>query len=233
MLTILRIQSASQFFRSFCIDGLGQNLLSYQRNYYYHGFAESNLELGQTTENTLRFNRMGHRGFHGFRYKGKYYMMYHHWSHLTGLGFRLLSELRKMMKDDKFDEWLELFKKLRIVTENDKPTEEDILSCQPYTDDENKGNDNPWSSLLGKCHGSFEKTLRSGYMCTELDDIRHRSLSLWIENVYILDFDAKKLIIHYSKNGEETIEEFDLYHLPRSFEYNGEHTYDEEAPILK
>ena len=81
--------------------------------------------------------------------------------------------------------------------------------------------------------GSFEKTLHCGYLCTVLDDIRHRSLSLFIEHVYILDFDAKKLIIHYNKGEEETIEEFDIYHLPNSFDRDGEHTYDEEAPILK
>ena len=166
---------------------------------------------------------------------GIYYLRYSHWSQFWGFGSHLLGEVRTVMKADKFDEWQGLFKKLRIVTNNDTPTKEDIAKCQPYCDKEAlQRSGYNWHTLLAKSHCSFEKILQSGYMCrVEFEDEDFTS-DLGIEYIYILDFDSKTLVIHYNKGDEDRIvEEFDLYHLPSSFDQNGEHTYDEEAPILK
>jgi hypothetical protein len=37
-----------------------------------------------------------------------------------------------MINNDEFDEWLETFLALKIVTEDDKPTDEDIEKCMKY-----------------------------------------------------------------------------------------------------
>ena len=161
-------------------------------------------------------------------------MVYNHFdSYFSYLGRDLLNELRKMIKEDKFDEWLELFKKLRMVAENDDATEEDIAKCQAYHD-ENVGDGHNWYSLLRKCQGSFEKVLQSGFMCRQPQDKDNAiSLDLFIEYIYVLDFDAKSFIIHYTNKDGTKVEEFDLYHLPCRLHLNKEHEYDVEAPVLK
>ena len=177
---------------------------------------------------------MGTKGLFGFRYNSRYYMVYNHFdSYFSGIGMNLLNEIRKLKNEDKFDERLEMFKKLRIVTENDKPTKADIVKCQPYL---NKmvfdGYDYDYYSLLRNCQGSFERVLHSGYLCRyDIDDIKDKHNSL--EYGYVLDFDAKSFIIHYERDEGTKVEEFDLNHLPRSLDDNGEHIYDEETPALK
>ena len=159
-------------------------------------------------------------------------MVYNHFdSYFSGLGHDLLQEIRKMKKEDKLDERLEMFKKLRIVTNNDKPTEQDIVKCQPYL---NKmvGDGDDYYSLLRKCQGSFERVLHSGYLLRyDIDDMNDKHKLQ--EYGYVLDFDSESFIIHYERDDGIKIEEFDLNHLPSSLDDNGEHIYDEEPPALK
>ena len=58
----------------------------------------------------------------GTRYKKKYYIYNHFDSYFSYLGKHLL----EMINNDEFDEWLETFLALKIVTD------EDIEKCMKY-----------------------------------------------------------------------------------------------------
>jgi hypothetical protein len=115
---------------------------------------------------------MGSRGFYGFRYKKKYYMIYNPYdSNFMGLGIKLLKEIREMIKNNKFEEWLHLFTNLEII---DK-----------YIVDKKRIEDS-----------SFINVLHSGYICIErecFDKINYRFVDG--EFFYILDFDKKRFIV--------------------------------------
>ena len=147
-------------------------------------------------------------------------------SYFSGLGSEVLIELRKMMKEEKFNEWLELLKKL---LSEDLSTRNTIRSkLHAHEDDQNSS-----GVSRGPLESLFYDELMSSDDLDGIDDVS-LSLSFSIEYIYVLDFDAKTFIIHYrDEKGGEKIEEFDLNHLPSSLEDNGEHIYDEEAPILK
>ena len=153
---------------------------------------------------------MGTRGLFGFRYQGKYYLVYNGFdSYFKGLGQRLLDELRLAMALGQFDAWLERFKQLKIVTGDDIPTAEDYEKCKPYTDPEIMKNRDPndpadlWFGLLYNCQGSFRAVLDSGYLKREITkdeesiDIGFVKWVGFVEYIYILDFDAHKLTVLY------------------------------------
>jgi len=79
---------------------------------------------------------MGTRGLFGFRYKGRYYLMYNHWdSYFSGLGVKLLQEIKDAIDNGTFTQWIELFKSVTIVDNNvDKEnyldTNEDCEDCE-------------------------------------------------------------------------------------------------------
>jgi hypothetical protein len=142
---------------------------------------------------------MGTRGYYGFRYKKKYYMIYNHFdSYFSYLGKHLLDEIKEMINNDEFDVWLETFLALKIVTENDKPTDEDIEKCMKYYDD-SVGNGRPdnYYSLLRKCQGSYKQVFESGYALIHPDATFANDL--WIEYAYMLDLDKKQFHIVHNK----------------------------------
>ena len=57
---------------------------------------------------------MGTRGFYGFRYKKKYYIIYNPYdSYFHCLGKKLLKEIKNMIANNQFEEWLSLFLSLK------------------------------------------------------------------------------------------------------------------------
>ena len=59
---------------------------------------------------------MGTRGYYGFRYKKKYYMIYNAFdSYFSQLGLKLLNEVRHMIKNHEYETWLNLFINLEII----------------------------------------------------------------------------------------------------------------------
>ncbi len=73
---------------------------------------------------------MGTRGKFGFFYKGKYYMCYNHYdSYPSYLGVHLLLEI---IHAD-LDEWIKLLENIKEVSDEVKPTEEDIEKLENYT----------------------------------------------------------------------------------------------------
>ena len=115
---------------------------------------------------------MGTRGFYGFRYKKKNYMIYNAYdSYFSGLGIKLLKEIRAMIKNNQFDTWLNLFINLKIIDE--------------YTE---------YNKKIAKA--SFIDVLHSGYICIEnecLNKINYHYIDG--EFFYILDFDKKRFVV--------------------------------------
>ena len=153
---------------------------------------------------------MGTHGLFGFKYEGKYYLVYNSFdSYFEGLGQRLLYELLLMVTSGQFDDWLGRFKQLRIVTGDDIPTPEDYDKCKPYTDPEIMKNRNPndpadlWYGLLYNCQGSFRAVLDSGYLKRELIndtepiDIGFVKHAGFVSYIYVLDFDTQKFTLLY------------------------------------
>jgi hypothetical protein len=130
---------------------------------------------------------MGTQGYFGFRYKKKYYMIYNHFDS-DELGNVLLEEIKEMIRNNQFDEWLTLFLKLKFVTDEDEPTDGDIEKCKEHYDD-TYGGPYIYYNLLRKCQGSFKKVLKSGYALLVNGTLEN---DLFIEYCYVLDFDEKQ-----------------------------------------
>ena len=182
---------------------------------------------------------MGTRGLFGFKHKGKYYMVFNgHDSHVEYLGIWLLDELREMMSEGKFDEWLETFKNLRFVVDDiDLITEEDIVKCQPYTNPRAMTPDCPnWNALLMECRGSFKRILESGYIhCEQFKNNERLNFHMFQEYAYVLDFDNKSYIIVYEHEHEglRTVrDEFDLSQLPVRVSRDGRHEFPMKRTYL-
>lgn len=111
-------------------------------------------------------------------------------SYYSGVGKDLLDEIKEMMEQDNFEEWLALFLQLKMVTEADIPTDEDIEKCKDYYDSSvSSQRPEDFYCLLRKCQGSFKRVLQSGYALIQKDGSLENSL--FIEYCYLLDFDEK------------------------------------------
>ena len=112
---------------------------------------------------------MGTRGFYGFRYNKRYYLVYNAYdSYYSCLGMKLLREIRQMIKNNEYEKWLEQFTRLSVIHEyND--IQKPIVS------------------------GSYLDILNSGYICIEqIEDNKINYNHLDGVFFYILDFDKKK-----------------------------------------
>ena len=120
---------------------------------------------------------MGTRGFYGFRYKKKYYMVYNPYdSYFSCLGKKLLKEIKNMIANNQFEKWLLLFLNLKVI------------------DNKNEEENN-----LIRYDASFINLLNSGYiLIEEIDDFQKKiNFSKYDgEYFYILDFDKKKFIVY-------------------------------------
>jgi hypothetical protein len=128
---------------------------------------------------------MGTRGLYGFRYKKKYYMIFNPYdSYFHGLGMKLLKEVREMVKNNQFDEWLQLFIGLEFIYECDN-IETNIKNI------------------------SFSNVLHSEFVCIEqhcLDKIPYSFVDA--EFFYILDFDKKRFMV---KESGHRLLKYDLF----------------------
>ena len=126
---------------------------------------------------------MGTRGFYGFRYKKKYYMIFNSCdSYYSNLGLKLLNDIRYMVKNNQFEKWVELFLNLNVINQNDVDYFHDLNYHKLY-------------KLHFQVNGSFINTLNSGYIFIDecLDKINYHCLDG--EFFYILDFDKKRFVV--------------------------------------
>lgn len=131
---------------------------------------------------------MGTRGLFGFRWKGVYYLMYNHWdSYPSGLGRALLEELLKAV----WREWFRMFRRLRLIRDEDPVRKKDIRRLEKWTDlTVGSQTTQDWYCLLRKCQGSMKAVLESGYMLLH-GEYRHPHEwnDVFIEYVYVVNFD--------------------------------------------
>jgi ABC-type uncharacterized transport system substrate-binding protein len=122
---------------------------------------------------------MGTRGFYGFIYKKKYYMVFNPYdSYFHGLGKKLLKEIKNMISNNHFEEWLSLFLTLKVIDNQN----EEINNINPIRYDP-----------------SFLNLLNSGYIFIEEIDESSKKFNFNMydgEYFYILDFDKKRFIVH-------------------------------------
>jgi len=157
---------------------------------------------------------MGTRGLFGFFYKGIYYLFYNHWdSYPEGLGNKLINEIKKAIKEDKLNEWKDKLLALKVVSDDIKPTDEDIKKLKEYTDlTVSSQSTSDWYCLMRKCQGSYEKILNSGYYIKNEEYSKEDLLGdIFIEFSYLLNFDTNKFEL-YTNSGDYN--EYELDNLP-------------------
>lgn len=133
---------------------------------------------------------MGTRGTIRIRKNGKQIIMYNHYdSYPSGLGVKFLKDIQTMIEKYGLDGFLQMIDSVKIVTDADIPTEEDIQKLAEYTDLSVGPKSNlSWYCLLRKLQGDFMKLLEVGYM--HMYDIDYEDY-LYEDFNYVLDLDLK------------------------------------------
>jgi hypothetical protein len=144
---------------------------------------------------------MGTSGLYGFKYRGRYYLMYSRRdSYPSGLGTDLLVEIRSAIKEGRIEDWKRRVLELQVVSDSDVPPEEAVIKLKPYYSGL-RGESPQWSTLLGRCGGSFERILNAGYYMDGGLTARNLVNDLLFQYCYVLDFDEDKLCVYGSIAG--------------------------------
>lgn len=135
---------------------------------------------------------MGTRGLFGFRYKGKYYMVYNHFdSYPEGLGADLVKQIKQAIKNGKIEEWKNKVLEMEDIS-GTVPTEEQIKFLETRT--LNIGDDTTdWYCLLKETQGSLQNMLDAKYFESYTNDYSEPSLNVFIEYCYVVNLDTYKL----------------------------------------
>eukprot|EP01035_Chromulina_nebulosa_P023573 gene23573-30565_t len=157
---------------------------------------------------------MGTRGLIAFKYRGKYFIAYNHYdSYFSGLGRKLVNEIKELLGKYNLDEIRLLVDGIRVVRDIDVPTEEDIEKLKEYTDlQAGSQSSTDWYCLLRKGQGSYKAVFETGYMYVE-DHLNEGSFigDLNIEYSYVLDLDSERFVT-YTRAG--SISPYSLDNLP-------------------
>jgi tetrahydromethanopterin S-methyltransferase subunit B len=149
---------------------------------------------------------MGTRGYFGFRYKGKYYMVYNHFDSYD-LYDMLIMEIVSAIDNKTFDTWITKLENIKCITCDMIPTQEQIDSLQKYTDlTVSSRSTNDWYCLLRKCQASYESVLDAGIIqnCVNEDgSLMHE------EFTHVLNFDDNTFISYHRYGENEQIEKLD------------------------
>lgn len=132
---------------------------------------------------------MGTRGCYGFRKNGIDKLTYNHFDSYPDCLGHIMAEF---CKSTPLSEMNEIFDRLILVDENDKPTPEQIDECKRYYNG-NVASKSPedWYCLLREAQGepnAYKNGLR--YMTDSHEFIKD---SLFCEYAYIINLDTKKL----------------------------------------
>lgn len=132
---------------------------------------------------------MGTRGYFGFFYKGKYYLIYNHYdSYPSYLGKKLVEEIKKAIADGSFGTWIEMFKQLKFYNSYEELSRIDS----------------------DKIEQSYINILKEGYMVNNGDKNKLTN-DIFIEHSYVLDFDTN-IFLYFNSEGDE--EHYKLDNLP-------------------
>jgi hypothetical protein len=158
---------------------------------------------------------MGTRGFFGFIYKGKCYVIYNHFdSYPEYLGKNIVNEIIfELYHDPEFVRWIGLIENLKIITNDMEPSDGDIKKLEQWTDLTVGGQGtHDWYCLLRKTQGSLNKVLESGYLENNAVNNGPPTQDIWLEFGYILDLD-KRQFEYYDGSDKPTI--YPLGKLPK------------------
>jgi len=111
-------------------------------------------------------------------------MCYNHYdSYPSYLGVHLILEI---LKAD-LDEWIKLLEDMKEISDDMKPTAEDVAKLEKYTDlNVSSKSTEDWYCLLRLAQGSFQHVLNAGYM----ENVE--GCEMGEEYVYVLDLDKKE-----------------------------------------
>ncbi len=184
---------------------------------------------------------MGTKGFFGFYYKGKYYLVFNRFdSFLDSLGNELLEEVKFMVENNLILEWKNLLSNIVIIEDLDNQTEFDKKisnedKIKIYNHYENNVLEKLQKMFSNICKNpeeldlnslftiysyigsyeehKFEKILNSGFIIIEnYTDIKYDA-----QYVYFIDFDHEQFnVIDINKNHHLKL---NIHHLPNSLNF--------------
>jgi len=145
---------------------------------------------------------MGTRGTFGFRSNGKDKLGYNQFdSYPSGRGVVVLEELKEILKTKGVDYLKQRVDAMRLVSDEEKPTAEDIEKLKPYTDlGVSRQSTDDWYCLTRKSHGDIKLMLEAGYMGNSNEFIND---SLFCEWGYIINLDDNVLEVYKGFQSEE------------------------------
>lgn len=184
---------------------------------------------------------MGTKGFFGFYYKGKYYLIFNRFdSFLYRLGNELLEEVKYMVENNLIQEWKNLLSDIVVIEDLDNQTDFDKKisnedKIKIYNHYENNILEKLQKMFSNICKNpeeldlnslftiysyigsyeehKFEKILTSGFMIIE--DYTNNNYDA--EYVYYIDFDHEQFnVIDINKNHHL---KFNIHHLPKSLNF--------------
>ncbi len=142
---------------------------------------------------------MGTRGAVGFRLDGKDYVAYNHFdSYPEGLGVEVLRDIKELLKGTGLNSLPALVKRLKVFSENKKPTKKDIKALAKYTDlSVSNKSTSDWYCLTRNLQGNLRGYLEAGYMP---DSREFLADSLFCEWAYIVNLDDNTLEVYKGFN---------------------------------
>ena len=156
---------------------------------------------------------MGTRGCYGFRKNGIDKLTYNHYdSYPDYLGKIMVT----FCKETSLDEMNEIYDRLILVNENDKPTQEQIEECKRYYNgDVSCKTPEDWYCLLRNAQGDLD-AYKNGlkYMIDSCGFIKD---SLWCEYAYIINLDTYKL--EFWVGGQDKPDIYNRYGVERDGDY--------------
>ena len=156
---------------------------------------------------------MGTRGCYGFRKNGIDKLTYNHYdSYPDYLGKIMVT----FCKETSLDEMNEIYDRLILVNENDKPTQEQIEECKRYYNgDVSCNTPEDWYCLLRNAQGDLD-AYKNGlkYMIDSCGFIKD---SLWCEYAYIINLDTDEL--EFWVGGQDKPDIYNRYGVERDGDY--------------
>jgi hypothetical protein len=122
-------------------------------------------------------------------------------------------EIKRLLQEFTLEQICQLVEKMKLVSEDTCPTDDEIKLLEPYTDlSVGSQSDKDWYCLLRKCQGSYMKTLAAGYMIEDHYTPRDFYNNLWIEFAYVWNLDTAEFQIYQQDPTPTAV--LDMYNLP-------------------
>jgi hypothetical protein len=147
--------------------------------------------------------------------------MYNHFdSYPSGLGAKLIEQIRTAIQNGTFPDWVSKVEQLQVIDlDGDrKPTPCEITKLAPYTNlSVSQQSVDDWYCLLRGTQGDLAKILNSGFVFYDSLDF----VNMGVEYIYVVNIDSCEFEIHYD---EATVDRFPFDFLPdAAIFYHQEH----------